>query len=155
MKKFKLFLNNTNPGTGLYVFVWVLAMLPANIAVSLLDSFLANMLLKSISDVTVQLFGFVFFIETLMFVSIVIFIYKKFSNIQISKVAIWYYVLNFLSIGRVYSDLQRDLGNLNLEFDIGTLSILLILSWIVNCLIFRQYFIKTKQWQRQRTIFAR
>jgi hypothetical protein len=146
MKKFKLFLNNKNPGTGLYVFVWFLAVIPANITVSLLDIFLANILIKSITDVTVQLFGFVFFIETLMFVSIVIFIYKKFSNIQISKVAIWYYVLNFLSMGRVYSSFQRDLENLNLEFDIGTFAILLIFSWIGNCLIFRQYFIKTKQW---------
>jgi len=149
MKKLKQFLNNKNPGTGLYVFVWCLAMIPANIAVNLLETFLANMLIKSISDVTIQLIAFLFFIETLIFVSIVIFIYKKFSNIQISKVAIWYYVLNFISIGRVYSDLQRDLANLNLEFDIKTLAILLIFSWIANCLIFRQYFIKTKQWSQK------
>lgn len=121
-------------------------MISANIMVTLVDTFLANILIKSISDITFQLFAFIISLETLIFISIVIFIYKKFSNIKISKVAIWFYVLTFFSIGRVYTDLQRDLGNLNLEFDIKSLSVLLILSWIANCLIFRQYFIKTKQW---------
>ena len=94
MGKFKKFLNNKKPGTGLYIFVYTVAMGLANIVTTLVDSYIAVTFINSVSDLTLQLLYIAISIETAIFIAIVIFIYKKFPNIKISKVAVWYYVLN-------------------------------------------------------------
>ena len=146
MNKFKKFLNNKNPGTGLYIFVWFVAISSTNIVVTLIDSYFAITFINSVSDLTFQLILTVSSIETIIFVAIMIFVYKKFPNIKISKVAVWYYVLTFVGTARNFSQIKDDLEGVNVGFDIGAISILLICLWIAHCLIFRQYFRKTKQW---------
>ena len=146
MNKFKKFLNNKNPGSGLYIFVWFVAISATNIVVTLIDSYFAITFINSVSDLTFQLILTVSSIETIIFVAIMIFVYKKFPNIKISKVAVWYYVLTFVGTARNFSQIKDDLEGVNVGFDIGAISILLICLWIAHCLIFRQYFRKTKQW---------
>ena len=146
MNKFKKFLNNKNPGSGLYIFVWLVAITATNIVVTLVDSYFAITFVNSASDITFNLILIVSSIETIIFVAIMIFVYKKFPNIKISKVAAWYYVLTFMGTARNFSDVKDDLEGVNLGFDIGAISILFMGLWIAHCLIFRQYFRKTKQW---------
>ena len=146
MSKFKKFLNNKNPGTGLYIFVWFVAIGLGNIATTLVDSYIAVTFINSVSDLTLQFFYIIFSIETVIFVAVVIFVYKKFPNIKISKVAVWYYVLNFLGTGRTFGGIKDDLEGLNTGIDLGSIAIFIMCMWIANCLIFRQYFRKTKQW---------
>ena len=142
----KKFLNNKKPGTGLYIFVWFVAMISANIVVTLVDSYFAITFVESISDITFQFFLIIISIETVIFVAIVIFVYKKFPNIKISKVAAWYYVLNFFGTGNTFGDIKKELEGLNIGFYIGEIAVLLVCAWAINCLIFRQYFKKSKQW---------
>ena len=146
MSKFKKFLNNKNPGTGLYIFVWFVAIGLGNIATTLVDSYIAITFINSVSDITLQLLYIAISIETAIFIAIVIFVYKKFPNIKISKVAVWYYVLNFLGTGRTFGGIKDDLEGLNTGIDFGSIAIFLICMYVANCLIFRQYFRKTKQW---------
>ena len=146
MSKFKKFLNNKKPGTGLYIFVYVVAMGLANIVTTLVDSYFAVTFINSVSGITLQFFYIIFSIETVIFVAVVIFVYKKFPNIKISKVAVWYYVLNFLGTGRTFTGIEDDLEGLNTGIDLGSIAIFIMCLWIANCLIFRQYFRKTKQW---------
>ena len=80
MSKFKKFLNNKNPGTGLYIFVWFVAIGLGNIATTLVDSYIAVTFINSLSDLTLQLLYIAISIETAIFIAIVIFIYKKFPN---------------------------------------------------------------------------
>ena len=146
MGKFKKFLNNKKPGTGLYIFVYTVAMGLANIVTTLVDSYFAVTFINSVSDKTLQFFYIIFSIETAIFVAVVIFVYKKFPNIKISKVAVWYYVLNFLGTGLDFSGIEDNLEGLNTGIDLGSIAIFIMCMWIANCLIFRQYFRKTKQW---------
>ena len=146
MSKFKKFLNNKNPGTGLYIFVWFVAIGLGNIATTLVDSYIAVTFINSVSDLTLQLLYIAISIETAIFIAIVIFIYKKFPNIKISKVAVWYYVLNLLGTGRTFGGIKDDLEGLNTGIDLGSIAIFIMCMWIANCLIFRQYFRKTNQW---------
>ena len=146
MGKFKKFLNNKKPDTGLYIFVYTVAMGLANIVRTLVDSYFAVTFINSVSDITLQYFYIIFSIETAIFVAVVIFVYKKFPNIKISKVAVWYYVLNFLGTGRTFGGIKDDLEGLNTGIDLGSIAIFIMCMWIANCLIFRQYFRKTKQW---------
>jgi len=146
MNKFKKFLNNKNPGSGLYIFVWLVAITATNIVVTLVDSYFAITFVNSASDITFNLILIVSSIETIIFVAIMIFVYKKFPNIKISKVAAWYYVLTFMGTARNFSEVKDDLEGINLGFDIGAISLLFMGLWIAHCLIFRQYFRKTKQW---------
>ena len=146
MNKFKKFLNNKNPGSGLYIFVWFVAITATNIVVTLVDSYFAITFVNSASDITFHLILIVSSIETIIFVAIMIFVYKKFPNIKISKVAAWYYVLTFMGTARNFSEVKDDLEGINLGFDIGAISLLFMGLWIAHCLIFRQYFRKTKQW---------
>ena len=146
MGKFKKFLNNKKPGTGLYIFVYTVAMGLANIVTTLADSYFAVTFINSVSDITLQYFYIIFSIETAIFVAVVIFVYKKFPNIKISKVAVWYYVLNFLGTGITFTGIEDDLEGLNTGIDLGSIAIFIMCMWIANCLIFRQYFRKTKQW---------
>ena len=145
MSKFKKFLNNKKPGTGLYIFVYTVAMGLANIVRTLVDSYFAVTFINSVSDITLQYFYIIFSIETAIFVAVVIFVYKKFPNIKISKVAVWYYVLNFLGIGSTFTGIEYYLEGLNTGIDLGSIAIFIFCLWIANCLIFRQYFRKTKQ----------
>ena len=108
----KKFLNNKKPGTGLYIFVWFVAMISANIVVTLVDSYFAITFVESISDITFQFFLIIISIETVIFVAIVIFVYKKFPHIKISKVAAWYYVLNFFGTGNTFGDIKKELEGL-------------------------------------------
>ena len=146
MGKFKKFLNNKKPGTGLYIFVYTVAMGLANIVQTLVDSYFAVTFINSVSGITLQLFYIIFSIETVIFVAVVIFVYKKFPNIKISKVAVWYYVLNLLGTGQTFGGIKDDLESLNTGIDLGSIAIFIMCMWIANCLIFRQYFRKTKQW---------
>jgi len=146
MSKFKKFLNNKKPGTGLYIFVWFVAIGLGNIATTLVDSYIAITFVNSVSDITLQLLYIAISIETAIFIAIVIFVYKKFPNIKISKVAVWYYVLNFLGTGRTFGGIKDDLEGLNTGIDFGSIAIFLLCAYLANCIIFRQYFRKTKQW---------
>ena len=146
MGKFKKFLNNKKPGTGLYIFVYTVAMGLANIVTTLVDSYFTVTFLNSVSDITLQYIYIISSIETAIFVAVVIFVYKKFPNIKISKVAVWYYVLNFLGTGGSVTGIEDNLEGLNTGIDLGSIAIFIMCLWIANCLIFRQYFRKTKQW---------
>ena len=146
MSKFKNFLYNKKPGSGLYILVWFIAIGSANIVTTLIDSYFAVTFVNSVSDITFQFLSIIITIETAIFIVVVIFIYKKFPNIKISKVAVWFYVLNFFATGRTFGQIKDDLSGLNTGIDLGNFAVLLLCMYIAICLIFRQYFRKTKQW---------
>ena len=146
MSKFKNFLNNKKPGSGLYILVWFIAIGSANIVTTLIDSYFAVTFVNSVSDITFQFLSIIITIETAIFIVVVIFIYKKFPNIKISKVAVWFYVLNFFGTGRNFGQIKDDLSGLNTGIDFGNIAVLLLCMYIAICFIFRQYFRKTKQW---------
>ena len=51
-----------------------------------------------------------------------------------------------LGTGRIFGGIKDDLEGLNTGIDLGSIAIFIMCMWIANCLIFRQYFRKTKQW---------
>ena len=68
MGKFKKFLSNKKPGTGLYIFVYTVAMGLANIVTTLVDSYFTVTFLNSVSDITLQYIYIISSIETAIFV---------------------------------------------------------------------------------------
>ena len=50
MGKFKKFLNNKKPGTGLYIFVYTVAMGLANIVTTLVDSYFTVPILADVGN---------------------------------------------------------------------------------------------------------
>ncbi len=50
------YFSSTEPGKGTYIFVWFLAWVPANIAVTIIDTLLAENIIKSLDDWNTYLF---------------------------------------------------------------------------------------------------
>ena len=140
---FKSFISSKNPGKGLYIFVWFVVWVPTNVVVLLVDTFLAEFMLTSIDRWDTYVF-IAFPLETLIYVYLGAFIYKKFSNIKISKVMpfIWFFMA--LNFAKLYSEVSIALDSLDKSMSLT--SLIIILCYFGMCLGFRYQFIKSKQW---------
>ena len=140
---FKSFISSKNPGKGLYIFVWFVVWVPTNVVVLLVDTFLAESVLTSIDRWDTYVF-IAFPLETLIYVYLGAFIYKKFSNIKISKVMpfIWFFMA--LNFAKLYSEVSIALDSLDKSMSLT--SLVIILCYFGMCLGFRHQFIKSKQW---------
>ena len=137
------FFTNKKPRVGLYILVWFLAFVPSNIAVSLLDTFLSGAIIKSVDDLNNYAF-IAFPLLTIVAVAIIVFVYKKFPNLKMSKVMPWIYVLSAASFSRTFMETKEVFEPLNVDLTIFNIG--LILTYIAQVLGVRYFFIKSKQW---------
>ena len=137
------FFTNKKPSVGLYILVWLLAFISSNVVVTLLDNFLSDAIIKSIDDFN----NYVFIalpLEVILGVTIVVFIYKKFPNLKMSKVMPWIYFFSAANIARTLVDTIEILEPLNVDLTIFTLG--MILSFFGYVLGIRYFFVRSKQW---------
>jgi len=137
------FFTNKKPRVGLYILVWFLAFVPSNIAVSLLDTFLSGAIIKSVDDLNNYAF-IAFPLLTIVAVAIIVFVYKKFPNLKMSKVMPWIYVLSAASFSKTFMETKEVFEPLNVDLTIFNIG--LILTFIAQVLGVRYFFIKSKQW---------
>ena len=137
------FFTNKKPSVGLYILVWLLAFISSNVVVTLLDNFLSDVIIKSIDDFN----NYVFIalpLEVVFGVTVVVFIYKKFPNLKMSKVMPWIYFFSAANIARTLVDTIEILEPLNVDLTIFTLG--MILSFFGYVLGIRYFFVRSKQW---------
>ena len=137
------FFKSKKPSKGLYIFVWFLAFIPANIIVTILDNFLGDAIIKNIEDIN----NYVFIalpLEVIIGVGIVVFVYKKFPNLKMSKVMPWIYVLTAANFAKTFNETKETLEPLNVDLTIFNIG--LIISYFVYVLGIRHFFVKSKQW---------
>ena len=138
------FFTSKKPSKGLYILVWFLAFVPANIIVTILDNFLGDAIIKNIEDIN----NYVFIalpLEVIIGVGIIVFVYKKFPNLKMSKVMPWIYVLTAGNIARTYIEVEASLKPLNVDLTIFNIG--LILSYFGYVLGVRYFFVNSKQWK--------
>ena len=140
---FNSFISSKKPGKGLYIFVWFAAWVPANIVVYLVDTFLAESIIKSIDDWNTYAI-IAFPIESIVYLVIGIFVYKKFQNIKISKVMPYIWIIGGISYGRLYFESNSILESVGVGTAVNTFMILI--SYLIICIGFMQYFKNSKQW---------
>ena len=137
------FFTNKKPSVGLYILIWFLAFISSNAVVTLLDSFLSDAIVKSIDDFN----NYVFIalpLEVILGVTIVVFIYKRFPNLKMSKVMPWIYVLTAANFGRILVETSEVLEPLNVDLTIFTMG--MVLSYFGYVLGIRYFFVRSKQW---------
>ena len=137
------FFTNKKPSVGLYILIWFLAFISSNAVVTLLDSFLSDAIVKSIDDFN----NYVFIalpLEVILGVTIVVFIYKRFPNLKMSKVMPWIYVLTAANFGRTLVETSEVLEPLNVDLTIFTMG--MVLSYFGYVLGIRYFFVRSKQW---------
>ena len=137
------FFTNKKPRVGLYILVWVLAFVPSNIAVTLLDTFLSEAIIKTVDDLNNYVF-IAFPLMSVVAVAIIVFVYKKFPNLKMSKVMPWIYVLSAASFSRTFMETKEVFEPLNVDLTIFNIG--LIFTYIAQVLGVRYFFIKSKQW---------
>ena len=137
------FFTNKKPSAGLYILIWFLAFISSNAVVTLLDSFLSDAIVKSIDDFNNYVF-IVLPLEVILGVTIVVFIYKRFPNLKMSKVMPWIYVLTAANFGRTLVETSEVLEPLNVDLTIFTMG--MVLSYFGYVLGIRYFFVRSKQW---------
>ncbi|MBO6480645.1 MAG: hypothetical protein HVK36_02970 [Pelagibacteraceae bacterium] len=140
---FNSFISSKNPGKGLYIFVWLVAWIPANGAVLIVDTLLAETIIKSVNDWNTYAI-IAFPIESIVYLVIGIFIYKKFQNIKISKVMPFIWFFGAVNDGRLYFETTEMLKSAGVGTSVNSLMILF--SYLILCIGFRQYFKNSRQW---------
>jgi hypothetical protein len=140
---FKSFISSKNPGKGLYIFVWFVVWVPTNVVVGLLDTFFSNSILTSIDKWNTYIL-IAFPIEGLVYIYLGAFIYKKFSNIKISKVMPFIWLFLAINLLKLYSEISTAFETINKS--IGFTAIAIIILYFGTCLGFRHQFLKSKQW---------
>ena len=140
---FKSFISSNKPGKGLYIFVWFAAWVPANIVVYLVDTILAESIIKSIDDWNTYVI-ISFPIDVIVYLVFATSIYKKFQNIKISKVMPYIWIFGGISFGRLYYDSNSILESVGGGTTVTTFMILI--TYLVLCIGFMQYFKNSKQW---------
>ena len=73
-----------------------------------------------------------------------IFVYKKFQNIKISKVMPYIWIIGGISYGSLYFETNSILESVKVGTTVNTFIILI--SYLVLCIGFMQYFKNSKQW---------
>ena len=111
-----------------------------------MDTFLADAIIKNLDDINTYVIV-ALPLEVIATVFIIVFVYKKFPNLKISKVMPWMYVLTAINVGITWSTTDAAFKNLNLDVDLSLFNIGLILSYFGMVLGIRYSFVKTKQWK--------
>ena len=140
---FKSFISSQEPGKSLYIFVWILAWVPANVVVMLIDTVLAENIIKSFDDWNTYIILAVV-LETPAYLIVSIFVYSRFPYIKISKVVRYVYFFSLVSIGNTWRETSEILESY--EMDLGFTSFMFIIMYFCLCLGFRQYFRNSNQW---------
>ena len=140
------FFTAKKPSTWLYILVWIFAVVPSNIVVNFLDTFLADAIIKNLDDINTYVIV-ALPLEVIATVFIIVFVYKKFPNLKISKVMPWMYVLTAINVAIAWSTTDTAFKNLSLDVDLSLFNIGLILSYFGMVLGIRYSFVKTKQWK--------
>lgn len=138
------FFTKKNPSKGLYILIWCVAFISSNIIVTILDEFLAGAIIKSIDQFNTYVL-IALPIEVVVAVSIIVFVYRKFPNLKMSKVMPWIYFFTALNFARTYSESKEILDPLNI--DLTVFNVGLLLSYFAYVYGIRHFFVNTKQWK--------
>jgi len=140
---FKSFISSKKPGKGLYIFVWFVAWIPANLVVMFVDTILAESIIKDISDWNTYVI-IAIPIECIIYLMIGIFVYKKFQNIKISKVIPYIWIFAGINFGKLYFQTNQILESVGMGTTVNTFTILI--CYLGLCFGFMQYFKNSRQW---------
>jgi hypothetical protein len=147
------FFTNKKPSVGLYILVWIFAFIPANAIIFLVDNYTIEMVMKNFDldnnqSALQSVMNTYAIISTItqapIAIAIIVFIYRKFPNLKMSKVMPWIYVLSAASFSRTFMETKEVFEPLNVDLTIFNIG--LILTYIAQVLGVRYFFIKSKQW---------
>ena len=146
------FFDNKKPSIGLYILVWTLAFIPSNIALSLINDFIIDSVTKSLGTVTnsnIQMGVNIYSVVSMPFqiifgVAIIVFVYKKFPNLKLSKVMPWIYFAIIIGIVRDWIENTKAFELLDVNLNLYNLT--LIFWGLATAFGVRYFFIKSKNW---------
>ena len=146
------FFDNKKPTIGLYILVWILAIIPVNIALNLINNFIINSVINNLGTVTnsniqkgVNIYSVVSTpIQIIFGVAIIVFVYKKFPNLKLSKVMPWIYFAIIIGIVRDWIENTKAFELLDVNLNLYNLT--LIFWGLATAFGVRYFFIKSKNW---------
>ena len=146
------FFDNKKPSIGLYILVWILAFIPSNIVLSLINDFIIDSVTKSLGTVTnsnIQMGVNIYSVVSMPFqiifgVAIIVFVYKKFPNLKLSKVMPWIYSAITIGIVRDWTENTKAFEQLDVNLNLYNLT--LIFWGLATAFGIRYFFIKSKNW---------
>ena len=146
------FFDNKKPSIGLYILVWTLAFIPSNIVLSLINDFIIDSVTKSLGTVTnsnIQMGVNIYSVVSMPFqiifgVAIIVFVYKKFPNLKLSKVMPWIYFSIITGIVRDWTENTKAFEQLDVNLNLYNLT--LIFWGLATAFGIRYFFIKSKNW---------
>ena len=146
------FFDNKKPTIGLYILVWILAIIPVNIALNLINNFIINSVINNLGTVTnsniqkgVNIYSVVSTpIQIIFGVAIIVFVYRKFPNLKLSKVMPWVY--SAITIGIVRDWIENTKAFELLDVNLNLYNLTLIFWGLATAFGVRYFFIKSKNW---------
>mgnify|MGYP006137294733 FL=1 len=147
------FFTNKKPSVGLYILVWIFAFIPANAIIFLVDNYTIEMVMKNFDldnnqSALQSVMNTYAIISTItqapIAIAIIVFIYRKFPNLKMSKVMPYIYIFTAINILRTWMEVEKSFESLNADLTIFNFS--LIVFYFVTVLGIRYFFVKSKQW---------
>ena len=147
------FFTNKNPSVGLYILVWIFAFLPANAVIYLVDNYTIEMIIKNFDlennrtalQSVINTYAIVSTIsQAPIAIAIIVFVYKKFPNLKLSKVMPYIYIFTAINIGRTWMEVEKTYQSFNVDLTLFNFS--LIVFYFFTVLGTRYFFVKSEQW---------
>ena len=147
------FFTNNKPSVGLYILVWIFAFLPANAIIFLIDDYTIEMVMRNFdlenNRTALQAVLNTYAIisaptQAAIGVAIIVFVYKKFPNLKMSKVMPWIYIFTAINIGRTWMEVETIYESFDVNLNLFNFS--LIFFYFATVLGIRYFFVKSKQW---------
>ena len=147
------FFTNKNPSVGLYILVWIFAFLPANAVIFLVDNYTIEMIIKNFDlennqsslQSVINTYAIISTIsQAPIAIAIIVFVYKKFPNLKLSKVMPYIYIFTAINIGRTWMEVEKTYQSFNVDLILFNFS--LIVFYFFTVLGTRYFFVKSEQW---------
>ena len=137
------FFDNKKPTIGLYILVWILAIIPVNIALNLINNL--GTVTNSNIQKGVNIYSVVSTpIQIIFGVAIIVFVYRKFPNLKLSKVMPWIYFAIIIGIVSDWKENTKAFEQLDVNLNLYNLT--LIFWGLATAFGVRYFFIKSKNW---------
>jgi hypothetical protein len=77
-------------------------------------------------------------------IAIIVFVYRKFPNLKMSKVMPYIYIFTAINIGRTWMEVEKSYQSFNVDLTLFNFS--LIVFYFVTVIGIRYFFVKSRQW---------
>ena len=147
------FFTNKKPSVSLYILVWVFAFLPANAIIFLVDNYTIEIVMKNFDlennqsalQSVINTYAIISTItQAPIAIAIIVFVYRKFPNLKMSKVMLYIYIFTAINIGRTWMEVEKSYQSFNVDLTLFNFS--LIVFYFVTVIGIRYFFVKSRQW---------